>query len=185
MKKSRGSQGKKHKNLSSSSSNDSGSDSSDSDDNSDDESSDNNRKKKKGKEKKGPEIRTKKVVVKDEKRGTDDIEELMRKLHGMNVADVNYAICFTKLTIIMSSVTVLMPSPWSQLSVPVATTAAAPMYQLQANMSYDQQGYWLCPNWNAHPAPQGPPSNSEPPQFFFCHGVGHIAHYCQVAEEYL
>ena len=170
----------------SSSSDDSGSDSSDSDDNSDNKSSDNDRKKKKGKEKNGPEIRTKKVVVKDEKQGgTDDIEELMRKLHGMNVTDINYAVCFAKLTMIMSSVTALMLLPWSQLSVPVATTAAGPVYQPQANMSYDQQGYQPHPNWNACLAPQGPPSNSGPLQCFFCHGVGHIAHYCQVAEEYL
>jgi len=186
MKKLRGSQGKKHRSPSSSSSDNSGSDSGDSDDNSDDESSDDDRKKKKGKGKKGPEIRTKKVVVKDEKRGeTDDIKELTRKLHSMNVANINYAVCFAKLTMIVPSVTALMPSPWSQLSVPVVTTAAAPMYQLQANMSYDQQGYRPCLNWNACPAPQGPPSNSGPPQCFFCHGVGHIVCYCQVAEEYL
>jgi len=112
MKKLRGSRGKKHWSPSSSSSDNSGSDSSDSDDNSDDKSSDNDRNKKKGKGKKGPEIRTKKVVVKDEKQGgTDDIEELTRKLHGMNVADVNYAICFTKLTMIAPRVTALMPLP--------------------------------------------------------------------------
>ena len=112
MKKLRGSRGKKHRSPSSSSSDNSGSDSSDSDDNSDDESSDDDRKKKKGKGKKGPEIRTKKVVVKDEKQGgTDNIKELMRKLHGMNVTDVNYTVCFTKLTMIAPSVMALMSSP--------------------------------------------------------------------------
>jgi hypothetical protein len=105
-KKTRKTRKKKRNNSTSSSSNESeDSDNAPSSDSEMENSSDDERRKRRGMKKKpSGEVRTKKVALKEEvknKRGDlDEVTELAWKLHGMDIADINYTACFVKLTMI-------------------------------------------------------------------------------------
>lgn len=90
-----------------------------------DSSDDEGRKKRKAEKKPSREVRTKKVAlkeVKNKREDLDEVAELARKLHNINVADVNYAACFTKLTTIAPAIHCHDAAPSNLDTIPRACT---------------------------------------------------------------
>jgi len=147
------------------------------------ESEDNVRRKGKKKVRRGGEsgVRTRKVVIPEsgskEKSNLDQVEELMVRLHGLQVHDANYASAYARLVCIAPAVAERIPAPapemWKQPVTAVSNAVSAPILP--------------------HPPlpPQYPPRNQWPTRntfdepCFFCRDPAHQLRGCPVVADYL
>ncbi|KAJ3521857.1 hypothetical protein NMY22_g12139 [Coprinellus aureogranulatus] len=131
------------------------------------------------------EVRTREVILGvKSKDPLDEIDELTKKLHGLNVTDVHYAQIFNRLAHIAPNVAQYTPKPqslaWSAPSTPppssVYSQQASPPQNAYPPPNYPRQPWGSPPNGNF--APRGPEG------CHFCREQGHVVRDCPIGQAY-
>lgn len=110
----------------------------------------------------------------------DDIEELAKKLRGLNVADVNYAGTYTRLVILSPAVVAAILSLPPQTTSISAATSALPIQPYPNNVPLPHNHYPRSQQWNDSP----PVALPRDIQCHFCK-ENHLIRDCLHVPEYI
>ncbi|KAF8872190.1 hypothetical protein BD779DRAFT_1477681 [Infundibulicybe gibba] len=154
-------------------------------DSEDSEDSEEEERPKKKKETVEREVRTRKVELEGGKDTLDEVEELAKKLHGLQVHDVAYSGYYARLVCLAPAVAQHWKAPGShQSTVPPAGNPNSIPIQNSTSLPYN--GYQPQPYNNYQRPPQAHDPNAPfDPSCHFCKNLDHRLRFCPTAAEYV